>query len=128
MPYPIPNSLQTYALAGLVVLITGLPVGNPTSSFAETTMDADIVMTIDKIENFGDETKMFNDALNVFTVAFLLAGGNLEVVVIDRNAICNSALTDSGNCSDQNLSQYRHVKTVVEGNDAVMTIRSAYDQ
>jgi len=113
MPYPIPNSLKTYALAGLAILMPWLPLGIATSSFAETTMDADIVMTIDKIENFGDETEMFNDALNVFTVAFLLAGGNLEVVVIDRNTICISTLTDHEGCSDQNLAR--------------VTIRSDYD-
>ena len=114
MPYPIPNSLKTYALAGLIVLITGLPVGNPTSSFAETTMDADIVMTIDENTNFGDEAEMFNNVLNVFTAAFLITGGNLKIVAIDRNTICISALTDIERCSDQNRSR--------------VPVRSDYDQ
>ena len=100
--------------------MTGLPVGNPTSSFAETIIDVDVVMTIDSIEIFGDETEIFNNTLNVFTAAFLKAGGNLEVVIIDRNAICNATLADIRNCADQNLSRYRRVKTVIEGNNAVI--------
>jgi len=129
MPCPIPNTLETYALAGLVILVTGLPLGNVNSSFAETTMDTDIVIVIDSGENFGDEDEMFNNALNVFTAAFVATGGNLEVVVMDRNTICISAPPDSGGCSsDENRARYRHVRSDVESNDTRVTIRSAYDE
>ena len=113
MPYPIPNSLKTYALAGLAVLMTWLPLGYAKSAFAETRMHADIVMTIDESDDFGDEAEMFNNFLNAFAGAVIMTDGNLEVVVIDRNTICISTLSDSEGCSDQNLSR--------------VTIRSDYD-
>lgn len=129
MPCPIPNTLKTYALAGLVVLVTGLPLGNVNSSFAQTTMDTDIIIAIDTSENFGDEAEMCNNILNVFTAAFVATGGNLEVVDMNRKTICISAPTDSGGCSsDENLARYRHVKMDVESNVARVTIRSAYDE
>jgi len=113
MPYPIPNSSKAYALAGLAVLMTGLALGNPKSSFAETTMDANIVMTMDESANSGDDTEMFNNFLNAIAGAVIMTDGNLAVVLIDRNTICISALTDSEGCSDQHLSR--------------VTIRSDYD-
>ncbi len=113
MPYPIPNSLKVYALAGLAVLMTWLPLGNAMSSFAETTMDTDIVMTIDESDNFGDDAEMFNNFLNAIAGAVIMTDGNLEVVLIDHNTICISTLTDHEGCPDQHLSR--------------VTIRSDYD-
>lgn len=131
MPCPIPNTLKIYALAGLVVLVTGLLLGNVNSSFAVEPMVGevgDIEMWIDTREKFDDEATMFNNVLNVFIAAFIATGGNLEVVVLGHNTICISARTGSGGCSSNAPPRYRHVETDVESNDARVTIHSAYDQ
>ena len=123
------NLLKTYALAGLVLLVTELSLGNVNSFFAQTTMDTDIIIAIDTSENFGDEAEMLNNVLNVFTAAFVATDGNLEVVVMNRNTICISAPPDSGDrSSDENLARYRHMRTDVESKEARVTIRSAYDE
>lgn len=128
MPCPISNTLKTYALAWLVVLVTGLPLGNINSSFAETTMDAEIIMAIDSSENLGDEAEMFNNILNVFTAAFVASDGALEVMVMDRHSICISARMSSGGCSKNAPPWYRYVATDMENHDARVTILSAYDE
>lgn len=131
MPCPIPNTLKIYGLAGLVVLVTGLSLGNANSSFAAEPMVGevgDIEMWIDTSEKFDDEATMFNNVLNVFIAAFVATEGNLDVVVLDRNTICISARTGSEGCSSIVPPRYRHVATDVESNDARVTILSAYDQ
>ncbi len=85
------------------------------------------MVTIDPSESFGDEAESFNNVLTVLIFAFLATDGNLEVVVIDRNAICFSALTGTGGCSDEKLSRNRPVTTDVKSKKARTTILSAYD-
>ncbi len=126
MSYPIPTTLKTFALAGLMSLFIGLPLGNVHSVFAETTMDTDIVMTIDTNESFNDEAEMFNNFLNVFTAAYIATDGNLEVVVLDENTICISA--QNGNCTSKTAPENRDKTTEVERKKAPVTILTAYDQ
>lgn len=131
MPCPIPNTLKTYALTGLVILVTWLLLGNVNSSFAVEPMVGevgDIEMWIDTSEKFDDEATMFNNRLNVFIAAYIATGGNLDIVVLDHNTICISARTGSGGCSSNAPPRYRHVETDMEGKDARVTIQSAYDQ
>ena len=131
MPCPILNTLKIYALAGLVVLVTGLLLGNVNSSFAVEPMVGevgDIEMWIDTSEKFDDEATMFNNRLNVFIAAYIATDGNLDIVVLDDNTICISARTGSGGCSSNASPRYRHVETDVESNDALEKILSAYDQ
>ena len=124
MSYPILNTFKTCALTGLIVLFTGALWGNVHSASAETTMDSDIVMTIDTSRSFNDEAEMFNNFLNVFTAAYIATDGNLEIVNLDKNTICISA--HNGSCAETTTSQNDDMPLEVEPKKAPVTILTAY--
>ncbi len=121
MPYPIPNTLKTYALAGLMTFVTGLLLGNINSSFAVEPMmgeAGEIEMWVDTSEKFDDEAAAFNNFLNVFTAAFVATGGDLKIVVLDQNTICLSALSANEGClHDKTFSLNHHTMTDEKNND-----------
>ena len=106
MPDTIPSTVKTYVFVGLFVLMTGASLGTVESLLAETPMDGDMVMSLETNDNYGDEAEMFNNVLNVFTAAFLITGGNMEVVVIDPNTICISpAIEDCAHSTSSHGSE-----------------------
>ena len=128
MRCPIMKNLKIYGLAGLVALVSGGALGNINSSFAENTTDADIIMTIDVTDSFGDEAEVFNNVLNVFTAAFLGTNGNIEIVAMDRNTICISARSDSRGCSHKASRGLHQVVIDAESYDAGRIIFLTYDE
>ena len=121
MSYVITSILKTCSFALLVVLVVVLFSGATTSSFAETTIDTDIVMTIDRIDSFGDEAEKFNNFLNVFTAAFLASGGNLHIVAINSHTICISVPSDDSRIHNkesclnaETRSQFQHMMKEME--------------
>ena len=127
MLLPITKTLNTYALAGLMALVTWGAAGHVDSSFAETTMNDDIIMTIDTSEDFVDETTMFKNILYVFISAYIVTDGNPDIVVLDHNTVCISPRSDSGGCSSHASQGSRQVAMDAESYDNGMLIFSTYD-
>lgn len=122
------NTLKIRILVGLAVLVTGLWLGNASSSFAETGTDQDIIISVDLGSGSAADVQKFNHFLNIYTAAFLESEGNLEVVVVDRNTICISARTGSEGCSGNTSTLDRHVSMDGASNGSGVKILSTYDE
>lgn len=123
------NTFRVYPVC-LVALVIALFAGSPHSSFAQTSVDADVVFVIDTGPTMADEVLVFQSLFNEFFTARIAATGvSLQIVVIGSSSICLPPPTGIDSCpNDENLPLYRHVVTSVGSNDALTKTLSTYDQ